>query len=147
MNPIQLLILVFFGMISLLVLVVFISIFRLWLQALLGGAPIQAYRLVSMKLRKINPSVIVNARVLAVTAGVNVSVDQLEGHYLAGGDVLNLVKALAAAKTAGIPLSFEDTAAMDLAGRDVLDMVQQSISEKVDGSLNLRQPAGETGTD
>lgn len=146
MNP-ALLMLVFIGTVWVLIAVVFVSIFRLWLQAFLGGARIQAHRLVSMKLRKVNASVIVSSRVLAVTAGVNVSIDQLEAHYLAGGDVLNVIKALATAKTAGVPLTFEDAAAMDLAGRDVMDMVQTSIGNRFDGRLNLVEPAEETGAD
>jgi len=113
------------------VFAVVISFFRLWLRAFLSGASVSMMGLVGMSLRKVNPSVIVDSRIMAVKAGLNISTNELETHYLAGGNVVRVVQALIAANKANIPLSFQKATAIDLAGRDVLDAVQTSVRPKV----------------
>jgi len=111
--------------------VVIITFFRMWLRALLSGARVGLASLVGMSLRKVNSSVIVDSRIMAVKAGLNISTNELETHYLAGGNVVRVVQALIAANKANIPLSFQKATAIDLAGRDVLDAVQTSVRPKV----------------
>jgi uncharacterized protein YqfA (UPF0365 family) len=89
------------------------------------------WSLVGMTLRKVNPIVIVDSRIMSVKAGLAVSTDDLETHYLAGGNVLRVVQAIIVANKANIPLNFQRATAIDLAGRDVLDAVQTSVRPKV----------------
>ncbi len=88
-------------------------------------------QLVGMRIRKVIPSRIVNPLIKATKAGLNVSINKLEAHYLAGGNVDRVINALIAAQRAGIPLDFEKACAIDLAGRDVLNAVQMSVNPKV----------------
>ncbi len=111
--------------------VVLISFFNLWLRALLSGAHVSFTSLVGMRLRKVSPSVIVDSRIMSVKAGLEVNTNELETHYLAGGNVVRVVQALIAASKANIPLTFQKATAIDLAGRDVLDAVQTSVRPKV----------------
>lgn len=111
--------------------VVIASFFQLWLQALLSGAPVSIFSLVGMRLRQVKPSIIVLNRINAIKAGLNISTNDLEAHYLAGGNVGQVVRALIAANKANIALSFKQATAIDLAGRDVLDAVQTSVMPKV----------------
>ena len=111
--------------------VIFLTFFRLWIRAALSGASVGLVSLVGMSLRKVNPGVIVDSRIMAVKAGLNISTNELETHYLAGGDVVRVVRALIAANKANIKLSFQQATAIDLAGRDVLDAVQTSVRPKV----------------
>lgn len=110
---------------------VVITFFRLWLRALLSGASVGFGSLLGMSLRKVNPSVIVDSRIMAVKAGLNISTVEIETHYLAGGNVVRVVQALIAANKANIPLTFQRATAIDLAGRDVLDAVRTSVHPKV----------------
>ena len=103
----------------------------LWISALAAGVRIGIFNLIGMRLRRVIPSRIVNPLIKATKAGLNVSVDKLEAHYLAGGNVDRVVNALIAAQRANIPLEFERAAAIDLAGRDVLEAVQMSVNPKV----------------
>ena len=112
-------------------LIIFFKFGFLWLQAFASGARVSMFSLIGMWLRKVNPSVIVNSRIMAMKAGLNLSSDILESHYLAKGNVPNVIRALVAASRANIPLTFQRAAAIDLAGRDVLDAVQTSINPKV----------------
>ncbi|MBW7863243.1 MAG: flotillin-like protein FloA [Candidatus Hydrogenedens sp.] len=122
----------FFAAIAVLVItVLFISYVRLWLRAWLSQASVGWLSLVGMSLRKVNPSIIVDSRIMAVKAGLNVTTNELETHYLAGGNVVKVVQALIAANKANIDLSFQQATAIDLAGRDVLDAVQTSVRPKV----------------
>jgi uncharacterized protein YqfA (UPF0365 family) len=131
MNPV-LLVLSLIVLLGLLIFsVVLISFFRLWLRALLSGVSVSLVSLVGMSLRRINPNVIVDSRIMAVKSGLNLSTNELETHYLAGGDVVRVVRALIAANKANIELSFKQSTAIDLAGRDVLDAVQTSVRPKV----------------
>ncbi len=103
----------------------------LWLWALFSGVHVSLVQLIFMRLRKVPPSVIVNAMVTATKAGLTVSRNDLEAHYLAGGNVLSVTKALISADKANIDLEFKAAAAIDLAGRDVLDAVQLSVTPRV----------------
>jgi len=119
------------GVFILIIASIFIAFFRLWLRAMLSGATVGIMSLVGMSLRKVNPSVIVDSRIMAVKAGLNISTNELETHYLASGNVVRVVQALIAANKANIPLTFQKATAIDLAGRDVLDAVQTSVRPKV----------------
>lgn len=119
------------GIIALAILAVFMKFFGLWFRALLSGAPVGITRLVGMWLRKVNPGIMVDARIMLTKAGIPIETDQLETHYLARGDVMRVSLALVAANKANIPLPFQRAAAIDLAGRDVLDAVKTSVNPKV----------------
>jgi len=103
----------------------------LWISAMAANVRIGIITLIGMRLRRVPPAKIVNPLIKAVKAGLNVNVNQLEAHYLAGGNVDRVVNALIAAERANIPLAFERAAAIDLAGRDVLQAVQMSVNPKV----------------
>ncbi|MGI6704831.1 MAG: flotillin-like protein FloA [Clostridia bacterium] len=117
--------------------IVFLSIFfsfvplGLWISALAANVRVGIFTLVGMRLRRVIPSRIVNPLIKANKAGLDVSTNQLEAHYLAGGNVDRVVNALIAAQRANIPLVFERAAAIDLAGRNVLEAVQMSVNPKV----------------
>lgn len=103
----------------------------LWISALAAGVSISIFDLVGMRLRRVTPRIIVLPLIKGSKAGLSVNVNQLEAHYLAGGDVDRVVDALIAAHRASIPLTFERSAAIDLAGRNVLEAVQMSVNPKV----------------
>ncbi|AZB43674.1 UPF0365 family protein [Bacillus sp. FJAT-42376] len=116
---------------------VFLGIFftfvpvMLWISALAAGVRVSIFTLVGMRLRRVTPSRVINPLIKAHKAGLGVTTNQLESHYLAGGNVDRVVNALIAAERANIELSFERCAAIDLAGRDVLEAVQMSVNPKV----------------
>lgn len=103
----------------------------LWISALAAGVNVGIFTLVGMRLRRVPPSQIVLPLIKANKAGLSVNVNQLEAHYLAGGNVDRVIDALIAAHRAEIPLPFERSAAIDLAGRNVLEAVQMSVNPKV----------------
>jgi len=103
----------------------------LWISALAAGVRVSIFTLVGMRLRRVIPGRIVNPLIKAHKAGLPVGINQLESHYLAGGNVDRVVNALIAAQRANIDLTFERCAAIDLAGRDVLEAVQMSVNPKV----------------
>ena len=103
----------------------------LWISALAAGVNVGIFTLVGMRLRRVPPSLIVMPLIKANKAGLDVNVNQLEAHYLAGGNVDRVIDALIAAHRAQIPLPFERSAAIDLAGRNVLEAVQMSVNPKV----------------
>ncbi|MEI8124680.1 MAG: flotillin-like protein FloA [Parachlamydiaceae bacterium] len=104
----------------------------LWFQAFVSGTPIPLFNIIGMSLRKIPPKLIVNARINSYKAGLkDVSVSDLETHYLAGGHVSEVVQALIAADKANIALDWRRATAIDLAGRDLRDAVQTSVNPKV----------------
>ncbi len=103
----------------------------LWISALASGVKVGIFTLIGMRLRRVIPSRIVNPLIKARKAGLSVTTNQLEGHYLAGGNVDRVVNALIAAERADIALGFERAAAIDLAGRNVLEAVQMSVNPKV----------------
>lgn len=103
----------------------------LWISALAAGVRVPIITLIGMRLRRVVPARVINPLVKASKAGLNLNINQLESHYLAGGNVDRVVNALIAAQRANIDLSFERCAAIDLAGRDVLEAVQMSVNPKV----------------
>lgn len=103
----------------------------LWISALAAGVRIGIFTLIGMRLRRVPPAQIVGPLIKADKAGLNVTVNQLEAHFLAGGNVDRVINSLIAAERAAIPLAFERAAAIDLAGRDVLQAVQMSVNPKV----------------
>jgi uncharacterized protein YqfA (UPF0365 family) len=103
----------------------------LWFSALLSGVRISLIQLVFMRWRKVPPSVIVTAMINATKAGLTITRDELEAHYLAGGRVKLVINALISADKANIPLNFKAATAIDLAGRDVFEAVQMSVNPKV----------------
>ncbi len=103
----------------------------LWITAYFSGVKIKMATLIGMRLRRVAPSLIVNPMIKATKAGLEINIDELEAHFLAGGNVNTLVDALIAAQRANIPLEFERAAAIDLAGRNVLEAVQVSVNPKV----------------
>ncbi|MFD0870571.1 Uncharacterized protein conserved in bacteria [Chlamydia abortus] len=115
------------------VLAVFFSFFpvMLWISAQASGVRVGIFTLVAMRLRRVIPSRIVNPQIKATKAGLGLSINQLESHFLAGGNVDRVVNALIAAQRANIALGFERAAAIDLAGRDVLQAVQMSVNPRV----------------
>ncbi len=131
MNPLIVVAILVIGIPLLIAGVVVITFFKLWLRAMLSGAKVGFGSLIGMTLRKVNPAVIVDSRIMAVKAGLEVSTNDVETHYLAGGNVVRVVQALIAANKANIDLSFQQATAIDLAGRDVLDAVQTSVRPKV----------------
>ena len=104
---------------------------RLWVEALSARVPVSMTTLVGMRLRKVSPAAIVRPLINASKAGLDISIDQLESHYLAGGRVDRVVGALISADKANIVLAFNQAAAIDLAGRDVFEAVQVSVNPKV----------------
>lgn len=110
---------------------VLFNFFSLWIQAIFSGAQIGLFSLVGMKIRKVNPRLIVTSKIMAVKAGIEVPTGMLEAHFLAGGNVARVVQALIAADKASIPLNFKQATAIDLAGRNVLEAVQMSVNPKV----------------
>ncbi len=104
---------------------------RLWIAALSSGVRVGIITLIGMRLRRVIPARVVEPLIKATKAGLELNVNKLEGHYLAGGNVDRVVNALIAAQRANIDLGFERAAAIDLAGRDVLKAVQMSVNPKV----------------
>jgi len=103
----------------------------LWLTAVVSGVKVSLIQLVLMRVRKVPPSAIVNSLINSHKAGLRLSRDELEAHYLAGGNVNSVVNALISADKANIPLDFKAATAIDLAGRDVFEAVQVSVNPRV----------------
>ena len=103
----------------------------LWISAVAANVKVGILSLVGMKLRRVKPAKIIVPQIKAVKAGLNIPINKLEAHYLAGGDVDRVVNALIAAQRANIALEFERAAAIDLAGRNVLEAVQMTVNPKV----------------
>lgn len=117
-------------LIALVILFTFVPV-TLWISALAAGVKVGLFTLIGMRLRRVVPSRVINPLIKAYKAGLDVTTNQLESHYLAGGNVDRVVNALIAAHRANINLTFERAAAIDLAGRDVLEAVQMSVNPKV----------------
>jgi len=117
--------------------VVSVTYGKLWFQAYMSNAQVSLLRLVAMSFRQVNARVIVQSKIMAMQAGVGndptagITTQRLEAHYLAGGNVPGVIRAIIAAHRADIDLDFDRAAAIDLAGRDVLDAVQTSVNPKV----------------
>jgi uncharacterized protein YqfA (UPF0365 family) len=134
--PTYVLFLIFVLVLFAIILVIFLAKYaNLWLQAKMTSASISILELVGMSFRKVNPNIIVRSKIMAYQAGLSekdgMTTRALEAHYLAGGNVPNVVRALIAANRADIPLSYKRATAIDLAGRNVLEAVQTSVNPKV----------------
>lgn len=121
------------GIMLFIVLIIFLNMFPigLWITAMFSGVSVSIMTLIGMRFRRVRPSRIVDPMIKATKAGLELSIDKLEAHYLAGGNVDTVIDALIAAQRANIYLEFEQAAAIDLAGRDVLEAVQVSVNPKV----------------
>ena len=135
---------VFLG--SLVFLAIFARYFGLWIQCKTTRAGIGFVNLVIMSFRKVNPSMIVRAKIMAVQAGLTrsypIPTQAMEAHFLAGGKVLNVIRALIAAHRARIELDWQTAAAIDLAGRDILEAVKTSVYPKVIDCPDPKRSAG-----
>ncbi|HRZ86548.1 MAG TPA: flotillin-like protein FloA [bacterium] len=110
---------------------IFVYFLKIWVRALASGAHVSVAKLLGMKLRNIPPTAIIDASIMAKKAGIPITTDELEAHYLAGGNIGNVIRALISADKANIKLLFKQAAAIDLAGRDVLAAVHTSVNPKV----------------
>jgi len=128
---------IFAVMLGIVFLIILATYGKLWIQAWTSGADVKMMDLVGMGFRKVRPNVIVTAKIMAKQAQLDVSrrngisTQRLEAHYLAGGDVMRVIRAIIAAQRAQIDLDFDRAAAIDLAGRDVMDAVTTSVDPKV----------------
>jgi uncharacterized protein YqfA (UPF0365 family) len=114
-----------------LLLVLYLVPIPLWIAAWASGAYVGLFTLIGMRLRRVPPGTVVTARISAAKAGLEISINDLEAHYLAGGNVVRVVNALISADKANIVMPFKRAAAIDLAGRDVLEAVKMSVIPKV----------------
>lgn len=114
-----------------LVVVLYLVPLPLWIAAWASGAYVGLFTLIGMRLRRVPPSTVITARISSVKAGLDISINDLEAHFLAGGNVVRVVNAMISADKANIPLPFKRAAAIDLAGRNVLEAVQMSVLPKV----------------
>src|SRR5688572_6067369 len=131
MGPLVIGLLVVAGVFVIIILFMVGQFFSLWLQALVSGARVRLVDLIMMKFRKVDPRTIVFNRISAKKAGLEISTNQLESHYLAGGRVTNVVRAMIAADKAKIDLPWDRATALDRAGRDIVDAVKTSVDPKV----------------
>ncbi len=129
-SGIPLLVLIFGGLILLIIFLYFVPI-SLWITAIFSGVKVGLFELMFMRIRKVPPGMIVRELITAIKAGLDVTATDLETHYLAGGSVPDVIKALVSADKANIELNFKQAAAIDLAGRDVFEAVQFSVNPKV----------------
>jgi uncharacterized protein YqfA (UPF0365 family) len=130
MEAAALLIMVFGGIILFFIFLYFVPV-NLWITALFSGVKVGLFELVFMRIRKVPPRVIVESLITSTKAGLQLTTSELETHYLAGGNVPNVIRALISADKANISLSFKQATAIDLAGRDVFQAVQISVNPKV----------------
>lgn len=122
----------FVGLIGFAFFIVMAQFFRLWLQAYMSNAGIAFFDLIGMKLRKVDLNTIVRAKIQLVKAGIqDMTVGELESHYLAGGRVINVSRALIAASRAALAMDWKTACAIDLAGRDITDAINTSVNPKV----------------
>lgn len=129
-NSMFILFIAFGGLILLFVFLYFVPV-NLWITAIFSNVKVGLLELVGMRIRKVPPSIIVNSLITSTKAGLNLTTNDLETHYLAGGNVPAVIRALISADKANITLSFKQATAIDLAGRDVFEAVQISVNPKV----------------
>ncbi|ALD22056.1 flotillin-like protein FloA [Hymenobacter sp. DG25A] len=122
--------------VALLVLLYFFPV-SLWITALFSGVRVSLFQLAFMRVRKVPPSLIVNSLITSTKAGLELTANDLETHYLAGGNIPSVIKALISADKANIPLTFKQATAIDLAGRDVFEAVTTSVNPKVINTPNV----------
>jgi uncharacterized protein YqfA (UPF0365 family) len=135
MSPLQLFLIAVALVFALIVLLVVSKFFNIWLRARISNTPVSIATLIAMWLRGVPNALLVDTRINAATAGIPITSDQLEAHYLAGGDITQVVLSLIASDKAGIPLNFDRACAIDLAvkgtGKTVIEAVRTSINPKV----------------
>ncbi len=143
MNNPQIVVLIVLGVIILVAAGIFFSFLSVWLRAWLAGAYVSIANLIAMRLRQVPYGLVVDARITAKKAGVDLTTDELESHYLAGGNLIPTVQALVAAMKAGITLDFSRACAIDLAtrgsGKSVTEAVRTSVDPKVIDCPNPQQ--------
>ena len=145
-NPVEVVgiaLLVIVILVAFVFLLLFLKFFRLWLQAKLSRADVKFSELIGMWLRKVDIRTIVLSKITAIQAGLTLTTRDLESHFLAGGRVPNVVRALIAANRANIDLSLQTATAIHLAGRDILEAVQTSVNPKV---IDCPDPQKSRGT-
>src|SRR6187397_475408 len=130
MEAVPLLVLIFGGIVLFFIFLYFVPV-NLWITALFSGVRVGLVELVFMRIRKVPPRIIVDSLITATKAGLKLTSNELETHYLAGGNVPNVIRALISADKANIKLEFKQATAIDLAGRDVFQAVQISVNPKV----------------
>jgi len=130
-------------LVAIVAFLLFLKFFRLWLQARLSRADVKFSELIGMWLRRVDTRTIVLSKITAIQAGLTLTTQDLESHFLAGGRVPNVVRALVAANRANIDLSLKTATAIDLAGRDILEAVQTSVNPKV---IDCPDPQKSRGT-
>jgi len=130
MFEMSILLIAFLAFIFLLLLLYFVPI-GLWITAVFSKVRVTIGELIGMRIRKVPPGVIVNSLITATKAGLKLTTNDLETHYMAGGNVPNVIRALISADKANISLSFKQATAIDLAGRDVFEAVQISVNPRV----------------
>ncbi len=137
MTP-QIILTIVIAIVGLVIFIMMFQIIGLWLSALFSGVSISLFQLIIMRFRKVPPGTIVQAMITSHKAGlVQITRDELEAHFLAGGNVLAVTNALISADKANIPLEFQQAAAIDLAGRDVFEAVQTSVNPRVINTPNV----------
>lgn len=137
-GPVAIGIVIFVFLIVIIIFGVLFQFMGLYIRAWVSGARVSLPDLIGMKLRKVPMVIIVNSRIQASRAGINVTTPEMESHVLAGGDVQRVINAMIAANKANIDLSWKTATAIDLAGRDILDAVQTSVNPKV---IDVPNPA------
>ena len=130
-NQVVLILVIIVAIAVLAFVLIFMRLVGLWLSAILAGVRVSLLQMVLMRWRRVDPRAIVDNMVTAHKAGIPLTRDQLEAHYLAGGNIKRVVNALVSADKANIPLDFKSATAIDLAGRDVFEAVQMSVQPKV----------------
>lgn len=130
MEAAALLFIVFGGIVLFFIFLYFVPI-NLWITALFSGVKVGLFELVFMRIRKVPPRIVVDSLITATKAGLKVTSTDLETHYLAGGNVPKVIRALISAEKANIVMDFKQATAIDLAGRDVFEAVQISVNPKV----------------
>jgi uncharacterized protein YqfA (UPF0365 family) len=132
---IKLILFIALGIIGLVVVGIFLSFFSVWLRAWLAGAYVSPFALIAMRLRQVPYGLVVDTRITAKKAGIDITIDDIEAHFLAGGNVVPTVQALIAAQKAGISLNWNRACAIDLAtkgsGKSVVEAVRTSVDPKV----------------
>ncbi len=146
-NPLAIIAVVVSAIVVLVIFAIVMRYFGMYIQCVTTGAKIGLLNLIVMSLRKVNPTVIVRSKIMATQAKLNqfysISTRDLEAHYLAGGNVPNVIRALVASTRAHLNLDFDTARAIDLAGRDVLDAVRTSVYPKV---IDCPDPSKTSGT-
>jgi len=139
---------VILGLVLLTMLLVVAQFFRLWLQAFMSNADVGMFDLIGMRLRKVDAQTVVICKIQLVKSGIStVSTNDLESHYLAGGRVPNVTRAMIAANRAVLDLDWKKACAIDLAGRDITDAVKTSVDPKVIDVPSPRTEAGKATID